>query len=232
MGKTLGLILIGIVIGAAGLYAYQNPEVRSQASEFIGGILNPVSEAPAPTPTAPAMVALPEPSATPTQVAPIEVSPTITATAAPSPTETPEPSQPTATPTLTPMPTAVPASYSIEVVSMEALDNGQVDFLLEVKNVGELGGDEVAQVEMSVGDGPPELVNIIGVLSAGESKAFAFARTLSPGTHTLRFSVADSHTTVSVNVESGLRFRRKDRQVDLPHARYFRRQLRPRLPLP
>ena len=64
---------------------------------------------------------------------------------------------------------------------MEALDNGQVDFLLEVKNVGELGGDEVAQVEMSVGDGPPELVNIIGILSAGESKAFrvrpdAFAR--------------------------------------------------------
>ena len=200
MGKTLKPLIIGIIIGVVGLYAYQNPDVRSQVSDFIGGILNSVSEVPAPTPTVPAMVALPEPTITPTQVAPAQVTPVPTATPSPSPTGTPEPSQPTATPTLTPMPTPVPASYSIEVVSMKVLDDGQVDFLLEVTN-DQILDEEIAELEMSVDGGAPELVNIIANLPPGESVSFAFARSLAPGLHTITFSVGDSHTTVSVNIE-------------------------------
>ena len=56
MGKTLKPLIIGIIIGVVGLYAYQNPEIRSQISDFVGGFLNSVSEAPAPAPTPPAMV--------------------------------------------------------------------------------------------------------------------------------------------------------------------------------
>ena len=83
---------------------------------------------------------------------------------------------------------------------MEVLDNGQVDFMLEVRNDQTLD-DEIAQLQMSVDGGAPELVNIIANLPAGESVSFAFARTLAPGPHTIRFSVGDSHTKVSVNVE-------------------------------
>ena len=83
---------------------------------------------------------------------------------------------------------------------MEVLDNGQVDFLLEVRNDQTLD-DEIAQLQMSVDGGAAELVNIIANLPAGESVSFAFARTLAPGPHTIRFSVGDSHTKVSVNVE-------------------------------
>ena len=199
--KTVLLLLIGIVIGVIGLRAYQDPEFRSQASEFAEGILDWVSETPTPTPTTPAMAALPTLTATPVRVTPIEVSPTLTATAEPSPTGTPEPSQPTATPTLTPIPTPVPASYSIEVVSMEVLDNGQVDFTLEVRNDQVLEG-EITQLQMSVDGGAPELVNIISALAPGESQTFAFARALTPGDRKLRFSVGDTHTMASVNVEA------------------------------
>ncbi len=83
---------------------------------------------------------------------------------------------------------------------MEILDSGQVDFLLEVKNEVDMERDEIAQVEMVVDNGVPELVNIIGKLSAGESRSFVFTRALTPGPHTIRFSIGDSHTTVSVNV--------------------------------
>ncbi len=201
MGKTLKPLIIGIIIGVVGLYAYQNPEIRSDVSEFVEGILNSASEAPAPasthTPTAALVVAL-SPTNTPTQATPIRAIPSSTAT--PPRTETPEPSS-TPTATLVPNPTTIPATYAIDVVSVESLGDEEVDFLLEVRNVGELESDEVAQVEMSVDGGAAELVNIIGTLSAGESKSFAFARTLSPGPHTLRFTVGDSHTTVSVNVE-------------------------------
>ncbi len=199
--KTVLLLLIGIVIGVIGLRAYQDPEFRSQASEFAEGILDWVSETPTPTPTTPAMAELPTLTATPVRVTPIEVSPTLTATAEPSPTGTPESSQPTATPTFTPMPTPVPASYSIEVVSMEVLDNGQVDFLLEVRNDQTLD-EEIAQLQMSVDGGAPELVNIIGALAPGESQTFAFARALTPGDRKLKFSVGDTHTMASVNVEA------------------------------
>ena len=203
MGNTLKPLIIGIIIGVVGLYAYQNPDVRSQVSDFVGGILSTASEAPAPAPTPPAMVALPEPSATPTQVASTKATSLPTATPPPSPTATTEPEQlRTATPTLTPMPTRVPASYSIEVVSMKALEDGQVDFMLEVKN-DQVLEDEIAQLQMSVDDGAPELVNIIANLPPGESASFAFAREFTPGPHTIRFSVGDSHTTVIVNVESG-----------------------------
>ncbi|MCY4652276.1 MAG: hypothetical protein OXC95_03840, partial [Dehalococcoidia bacterium] len=89
MAKTLKPLIIGIIIGVVGLYAYQNPDVRSQVSEFVRGILNPVSEAPAPAPTAPPMAALPAPTATPTQVAPAQVPPVPTATLSPSPSEIP-----------------------------------------------------------------------------------------------------------------------------------------------
>ncbi len=198
--KTVLLLLIGIIIGVVGLRAYQDPEFRSQLSEFVGEVLDSISETPTPTPPALVVAALPTLTATPVRVAPIEASPTLTATAEPSPTGTPEPSRPTVTPTLTPAPTPVPASYSIEVMSMEVLDNRQVDFMLEVRNDQTLD-DEIAQLQMSVDGGEPELVNIIANLPAGESASFAFARTLAPGPHTIRFSVGDSHTTVSVNVE-------------------------------
>lgn len=202
MGKTLGLVFIGIVIGVAGLYAYQNPEIRSQVSDFVGEILNSASEAPAPapthTPTAVLAVAL-SPTVMPTQVGPVRAIPTSTAT--PPPTATSEPS-PTPTATHVPNPTPIPAAYLVEVISVESLGDQGVDFLLEVRNVGELESEEVAQVEMSVDGGTSELVNIIGALSAGESKSFAFTRTLSPGPHTLRFTVGDAAAVVSVNVES------------------------------
>lgn len=202
MGKTLKPLFIGIVIGVVGLYAYQNPDFRSQVSEFVGGFLNSVSEVPAQaptyTPTAVLAVAL-SPTVTPTEVVPIRAIPTSTATLTPTPT--PDPS-PTATATLVPDPTPISAAYTIEVLSVESLGGENVDFLLEVRNVGELESDEVAQVEMSVDGGAAELVNIVGSLSAGESKSFAFARTLSPGSRTLRFTVGDSAAVVSVNVEA------------------------------
>ena len=75
-----------------------------------------------------------------------------------------------------------------------------MDFLLEVRN-DHILDDEIAQLQMSIDGGPPELVNIIANLPPGETASFAFARTLAPGPHTIRFSVGDSHTTVSVNVE-------------------------------
>ncbi|MXX53142.1 MAG: hypothetical protein F4Z35_04165 [Dehalococcoidia bacterium] len=201
MGKTLKPLIIGIIIGVVGLYAYQNPEIRSQISDFVGEVLNSVSEVPAPASTPPAMVALPEPSATPAQMASTQVTPIPTATLSPSPTETPEPEQlPTATPTLTPMPTPVPASYSIEVVSMKALEDGKVDFLLEVRN-DQILDDEIVQLQMSVDDGAPELVNIIANLPPGQSASFAFARSFDPGSYAIKFSVGDSHTTVNVNIE-------------------------------
>ena len=201
MGKTLKPLIIGIIIGVVGLYAYQNPDVRLQISEFVGGILNSVAESPTPTPTAPAMVALPEPSATPTQVAPTEVSPTFTATTVPSPTGTPEPSKPTATPTLTPMPTPVPASYSIEVVSMKALEDGQVDFMLEVKN-DQVLEDEIAQLQMSVDGwrariGQHHRQPASGRIHVVRIRSFVCIR----GPHAIKFSVGDSHTTVNVNIE-------------------------------
>ena len=71
---------------------------------------------------------------------------------------------------------------------MEALDNGQVDFMLEVRN-DQASGNEIAQLEMSVDGGAPELVNIIANLPAGESASFAFLRDLAPGAHTIRFTV-------------------------------------------
>ena len=200
MGKTLFLLIIGIIIGAAGLYAYQNPDFRSQAAEFVDGFRDGVSEAPAPEPTAPATAAFPAPTATPAQVSPVEVALVPTATPSPLLTETPEPVQPTATPTLTPAPTPIPASYFIEVVSVKALDNGQVDFLLEVTNV-QTWEDEIAQLQMSVDGAAPELVNIIANLPPGESASFAFARSLTQGPHVISFSVDDSQTTVSLNVE-------------------------------
>ena len=203
MGKTLKPLIIGILIGVVGLYAYQNPDVRSQVSEFVRGILDSVSEAPAPTPTHTPTVALaiaPSPTVTPTQVVPTNAVPTLTAT--PTPTVPPDPS-PTATATIVPSPTPIPAAYAIEVVSAESLGFGNVDFLLDVRNVGELESDEVAQVEMSVDGGAPELVNIIGNMSAGESKSFVFTHALTPGTHILRFTVGGSDAVVSVSVESG-----------------------------
>ena len=202
MGKTLKPLIIGIFIGVVGLYAYQNPEIRSDVSEFVEGILNSASEAPTRVPThtpTAVMVVVISPTITPTQAVPIRA--ISSSTAIPPRTETPEPSS-TPTATLVPNPTAIPATYAIDVVSVESLGDEEVDFLLEVRNVGELESDEVAQVEMSVDGGAAELVNIIGTLSAGESNSFAFARTLSPGPHTLRFTVGDSHTTVSVNVEA------------------------------
>ena len=202
MTRTLALLIIGVVVGAAGLYAYQNTESRSQASEFVGGILNSVSEAPDLTPTAPAMAALPAPTATPVRVAPVQVTPMPIATPAPPPSAIPEHPSPTGAPTSVPAPTPTPAPYSIEVVSMKPVADGQVDFLLEVRNESDWASDEVAQVEMSVDGGAPELVNIIVNLPQGESASFTFARSLAPGPHVIRFSVGDSHTAVSVNVES------------------------------
>ena len=202
MGKTLKPLVIGIIIGVIGLYAYQNPDVRLQVSEVIRGILNSASEATAPAPTHTPTAALAvdlSPTVTPTHVVPATAVPISTAT--PMPTATPDPS-PTATATLVPSPTPIPAVYAIEVLGVESLGGENVDFLLEVRNVGELESSEVAQVEMSIDGGAPELVNIIGALAPGESKSFAFLRTLSPGPHTLRFTVGDAAAVVSVNVEA------------------------------
>ncbi len=199
MGKTLALLLIGVIVGAAGLYAYQDAGLRTQVSEFVGGLVNSVPDAPTPTPTAPALAVIPSPTTPPVQVVPVQAVPTSTAT--PTPTSAPKP-QPTTTATRIPTATLTPApaKYSIEVVGMELLDSGQVDFLLEVKNEGDLERDEIAQVEMVVDNGVHELVNIIGKLSPGESRSFVFTRALTPGSHTLKFTIGDSHTTVSVNV--------------------------------
>ncbi|MXY20302.1 MAG: hypothetical protein F4Y49_03085 [Dehalococcoidia bacterium] len=83
---------------------------------------------------------------------------------------------------------------------MKALEDGQVDFMLEVKN-DQVLEDEIAQLQMSIDGGPPELVNIIANLPPGESASFAFAHSFDPGSHAIKFSVGDSHTTVNVNIE-------------------------------
>ena len=74
---------------------------------------------------------------------------------------------------------------------------------MNVINQGDLDIEETAQVQMSIDGAPPELVNIIGSLSAGESASFAFTRALAPGIHEITFTVGDSATTISVNVEAG-----------------------------
>ena len=146
------------------------------------------------------------PSPIPTVPATHTPVPTVAPTATVQPTSTPKP-PPTVTATRTPrpIPTALPAApsveFAIQVVSATALSNGQVDFVLEVKNEGDLLG-EFTQVEMAVDGGEAELVNIISDLAPGESKTFAFTRSLAPGDHKLRFEVGDTHTTVSVKVEA------------------------------
>ena len=201
MLKTLGLLLIGIVIGAVGLYAYQNPEFRSQTAEFLTGLVNSTSDSPDPapshTPTRSLVMAV-SPTVIPTPDTPVGAVPT--STAKPQPFRTPD-SAPTVTAELVPSPTPVPATYTVKVVSVESLGGESADFFLEVRNAGELESDEVALVEMSIDGGAPELVNIIGSLSAGESNSFVFTRKLSPGPRTLRFTVGDSAVVVSVNVE-------------------------------
>lgn len=202
--KTIFLLFMGVVIGAVGLYAYQNPDFRSQFAELVEEVLDTSPDSPFPTPMspAPAMAALPTPTATPMQTAPVQATPAPTATLSPSPTETPEPERlPTATVTRVPAPSPIPDSYSINVVSVATVADGQLDFLLEVRNESGMAREEIAQVQMSVDGGAPELVNIIGNLSAGESVSFAFAREFAPGPREIRFLVGDSHTTVSVNVE-------------------------------
>ena len=202
MRKTLAPLVFGIIIGAVGLYAYQNADIRSQISEFAAGILNSASDAPARAPEI--AVALPTWTATPIQAAPVEIIPAPTVTLTPSPTLAPE-QTPTSTATATRVstPTPIPPlpSRSIEVVSVERLDDGSVDFVLAVKNEGALATEGSGQVEMSVDGGAPELINIIGVLSGGESRSFAFAREFSSGDHIVTFSAGDAATTVNVSVE-------------------------------
>ena len=72
--------------------------------------------------------------------------------------------------------------------------------MLEVRNDQTLD-EEIAQLQMSVDGGAPELVNIIANLPPGETASFAFARSLDPGSHVIRFSVGDSHMNINVNVE-------------------------------
>ncbi len=74
---------------------------------------------------------------------------------------------------------------------------------MEVRNESGVAREEVAQVQMSVDGGAAEVVNIIVNMPAGEIASFAFARSLDPGPHVIRFSIGDSHTTVNVNVEAG-----------------------------
>ena len=193
-GGLIAIIAVALLVGWVVLTFYED------ILEFVGQFNQPskitvqivMTATPLPTPTVPA---------THTPV------PTVMPTSTVQPTSTPEPT-PTATATRTPrpIPTVLPAAPSMEfvikVVSAIALSNGQVDFVLEVKNEGDLTIDEVSQVEMSVDNGAPELVNIIGTLASGESQSFAFTRTLTPGHHTLIFMIGDAATTVSMNVST------------------------------
>ena len=201
MRKTLAPLVVGIIIGAVGLYAYQNADIRSRISEFAEEILNSASETPSP---APKVAAAPQTrTATPIQAAPTKGVPTSTATLTPTATLAPEPTPAnTATATRVSTPTPAGPSRSIEVMSVKRLDDGRVDFVLTVKNERKLATEDVVQVQMSVEGGAPELINIVGVLSGEESKSFAFTKEFDPGAHALRFSIGDSYTDVSVNVEA------------------------------
>ena len=134
--------------------------------------------------------------------------PMVTATTTALPTSTPK-ALPTLTATRTPRPIPTSRSalhsavHSIEVVSMTSLGDEQVDFVLNVKNEGDLAIEEVAQVEMSIDGGAVELVNIIGALAAGESVSFAFSRSFDPGPHAIKFSVGNSVKTVTLDIASG-----------------------------
>ena len=202
--KTFLLLLVGVVIGAFGLYAYQDPGVRYDVSQFIKGIGDLAFDADAPTPTTTslAVAALSPTAAIPATHTP---APTATQTQIPtaSPTSVPTPIPiPIATAVRVLVPTPRPAAYSVEVVSAKSLDDRQVDFVLNVANIGGLDTEGASEVRMSVDGGPPELVNIIGSLSPGESSSFAFIRALDPGRRVLTFMVGDFTTAVSVNIES------------------------------
>ena len=192
--------LIAILIGpflALWIFSTGYDDIR----EFIDQFNQPptpklvqviVTATPLPIPAIPA-THTPTPTLTPTYVP--------MATAAPSPTSVPT-QVPTATATHIPPPTPRPAVHSIEVVRTELLNNGLVDFVLNVKNEGDLAMEEVAQVEMSVDGGVAELVNTIGTLAPGESQSFAFTRTLTPGQYSLMFMVGDSAATATINIST------------------------------
>ena len=202
--RTFLLLLIGVVIGAFGLYAYQDPGVRYDVSQFIKGIGDLAFEDDAPTPTT-ASLAVAAPSPTATIPATNTPAPTATQTQIPTPSATSVPNPipiPTATAVRVLVPTPRPAAHSIEVASAKSLGDGQVDFVLNVENVGGLATERAAEVRMSVDGGPPELVNIIDSLSPGESSSFAFIRALDPGRRVLTFMVGDFAMTVSVNIEA------------------------------
>ena len=202
--KTFLLLLVGVVIGAFGLYAYQDPGVRYDVSQFIKGIGDLAFDADAPTPT---MTSLAVAALSPTAAIPATHTPAPMAiqTHIPTPLATSVPTPipiPTATAVHVIVPTPRPAAYSVEVVSAKSLGDGQVDFVLSVANVGGLATEGASEVWMTIDREPPELVNIIGALSPGESSSFAFIRALDPGRRVLTFMVGDFTTTVSVNIES------------------------------
>lgn len=197
-GSGLGSLIVIIVLVIAASLFYD--DIRDFIGEFnLPSIPERVqvltTDAPLPTPTI--LVLNPTSTVIPTVVL--------------LPTQTPNPS-PTAMATHTPLPILLPTTiptvantvtgYSIEVTGIKLLDNGLVDFLLEVKNDQTLE-DEIAQLQMSVDGGAPELVNIIVNLLPGESTSFAFAREFAPGPHAIKFSIGDSHRTVSVDIKGG-----------------------------
>ena len=196
-GSFVIAIILGLVIGSAIGSAVA---FREDIQEFIDQFNQPSNIT-----VQIVMTATPLP--TPTVLATHTPVPTETPTATAQPSSTPKPT-PTITATWTPrpVPTSRPAlhsgGHSIEVVSITSLDDGQMDFILKVTNQGDMAIEETVQVQMSIDGDPPELVNIIGSLAPGESVSFAFARSLTPGPHALRFTVGESVKIVTLDITS------------------------------
>ena len=184
------LVFLILLLAVAGLVLWGNLGTDSRPAQTVK-VVRLVST---PTPTAPPLqvvAPLPDPTAT--------SEPTST----PEPTYTPTP-DPTAT--ITPSPTPVPNDYSIDHVGVKFVEARDgvvvVDFSLAVRNVLRVSGTKRVHVEVSVDGGEPELVNIIRGLARGEVTSFVFARELSPGPHTVGFTVGDLHVEVLVEVDA------------------------------
>ena len=116
---------------------------------------------------------------------------------APVPAPSPAPaSQPSAL-------SAAPARYEVESVDVKVIgaEAGLVraGFSVEVRNLGEQPGDASTPVEVALGGGMPEAVQVVDGLLPGEVASLTFERELPPGNHQVAVKVADSESLVRVD---------------------------------
>ena len=78
----------------------------------------------------------------------------------------------------------------------------QTNFSVTVKNVGELPGTEPVELEIAVDDDEREPVSMVDPFAAGETSTLELSRELAPGSHQVRFIVADSEMSLDVDVKA------------------------------